>query len=70
MLLDISWRPSQQGFETTLHDKMPDVVLYREDKKPAGKRQMSKRQLDGILFYQSIEKISFGRKIVRPSTVV
>lgn len=44
MLLDISWRPSQQGFETTLHDKMPDVVLYREDKKPAGKRQNVKCQ--------------------------
>ncbi len=24
---------SQLGFEITLHDKMPDVVLYREDKK-------------------------------------
>lgn len=23
---------SQLGFEITLHDKMPDVVLYREDK--------------------------------------
>lgn len=22
----------EQGFEITLHDKMPDVVLYREDK--------------------------------------
>ena len=25
-------RLSELGFEITLHDKMPDVVLYREDK--------------------------------------
>ena len=24
---------AELGFEITLHDKMPDVVLYREDKK-------------------------------------
>lgn len=32
MVKDIE-KLSQLGFEITLHDKMPDVVLYREDKK-------------------------------------
>ena len=27
-----SFIPTELGFEITLHDKMPDVVLYREDK--------------------------------------
>ena len=26
------YHPTKLGFEITLHDKMPDVVLYREDK--------------------------------------
>ena len=33
------------GFEITLHDKMPDVVLYREDK-------------DWIYFVQSVTSVS------------
>ena len=31
MIKDVE-RLSSLGFEITLHDKMPDVVLYREDK--------------------------------------
>jgi len=26
------WKLAELGFEITLHDKMPDVVLYRKDK--------------------------------------
>ena len=31
MIQDV-YKRQELGFEITLHDKMPDVVLYREDK--------------------------------------